>query len=131
MKCQFVKANKDQCRCHAVSGDSFCFNHSEKTKNQKLNAVRKGGYAMKFKPSIMTSPIPLRTGADILGLLEDIVGGLKVGPITPQKANSLVSIAGLALKVQETSQGVKEPMTVFDLLKEKLHKDKVKEQALI
>ena len=85
-----------------MRGKSFCFSHEPSVAEERQQAVRRGGRALKpRKGASQLAPIAIKSVGDILTLLEDTLNRVRTEPMTHQKANCIGYLSGIALKALE------------------------------
>jgi hypothetical protein len=99
-KCQFIKPDSTQCEAKPIKGDTFCFFHSEKTKTQRQEAVKKGGDSLKRSYG-RDDEIKLNCVDDVFILLQQTANDLRQNKINNKTAAILNFIAGTTLKAIE------------------------------
>jgi len=91
-QCAFINANGDSCGGYAVNDDIYCFSHSPKYKNEKLEASRKGGSTSK-RNDVKLNPVMIKTSQDIMDLLTDTINLIRTSTISTAVANSVGYLA--------------------------------------
>lgn len=118
-KCQYIKANQEQCNSFAMAEDVFCYFHSDKTKDQRKESVSRGGKSLKRNYG-REGEVRLRRADDILTLLEQTVEDLRNNRTNTRNANAIFILTGIALKtiefryIEETNEARKIAGKAFD-----------------
>ena len=99
-KCKFIKSDKIQCKANAIQGDSFCFWHSEKVKEQRQEAVTTGGNSPKRSYG-NDEEIKINNTKDVLTLIEQTINDLRKNRTSTRVANAIGYLSGIALKTIE------------------------------
>lgn len=89
MKCKFLKVDGTQCKANAVHQSEYCFTHDPEHKEDKQEAVKKGGLNRKTYLS-PDKPIKIKSISDIQALLAATIEGVWIGQIPAnQPANTI------------------------------------------
>lgn len=104
MKCTHLKENGDTCGAQSMIGSKFCFSHNPDCKDQKLEAVRRGGLHKPDKDERPLAPLPAKSVEDIRNLIEDTVNRIRTEPLTHQKANSIGYLLNITINAIEVAE---------------------------
>lgn len=101
--CEYINPETAE-QCQGFAMDSgLCFSHDPETKEQKLEAVTKGGLAPK-KIKLNLAPVSIKTVEDIMSVLEETINGVRSGEIPcSSPANTIGFLCSHILKAIEIS----------------------------
>lgn len=102
MKCNYIKTNKKQCSANAMIDSKFCFSHNPNTKEQKREAIIKGGKMSKKNHSFLP-PITLNQPKDVVNLLATTINEVRSGSVELRVANCIGYLSGHLIKAIEIS----------------------------
>ena len=100
-KCNYIKTNNEKCNSYPIAGDEHCFFHSEKTVEQRKQAVLAGGQSL--KRNYENDEVTLRSTIDIVELIEKTINELRKNKTSTRIANTVGYLAGISLKAIEQS----------------------------
>lgn len=99
-KCCYTKSNGTTCQAKALSGDSYCFFHSQNPEiiAKRLQANAKGGKQNKLETgSLFSEQFKLKTIGQVRDLLEFTTNTLIQGKITRSKASCIGYLANILI----------------------------------
>lgn len=96
-KCNFSKQDGGQCKAFCMKGDDFCFRHSQKHKQQAIEASRKGGYNRKDKISVGVN-ITIREPEDVKKFLAKLIKLTGSGELPTSDAVRMGSLCKIYLE---------------------------------
>src|SRR3989344_2939145 len=102
MQCKFIKLNKKQCNANALRDTDFCFSHNPATKEEKKEAVIKGGKS----PKKNYNPLPkikIDNTSDVTKLLTVTINEVRAGEINLRVANCIGYLSGHLIRAFEVS----------------------------
>ncbi|MCX6812601.1 MAG: hypothetical protein NTW79_03195 [Candidatus Berkelbacteria bacterium] len=121
MKCSFQKSDGEQCKANAMVGSDFCFSHSSDSKQEHINATRKGGEATHNRDYVQLDPIPVEDASSALYLITDTINRIRTaradGTMDLKTANAIGFLSGKLLECK------KQLLYEEDLLKKHICKD--------
>jgi len=104
IQCKFISLKTGE-RCNAFALESgFCFSHDPETRNEKAEAVSKGGFAPK-KIKLNLSPVKIKTTDDVVNVLEEVINLVRDGNLPcSNPANTIGFLCSHILKAIELSK---------------------------
>jgi hypothetical protein len=101
-RCKYRKGGR-QCKNWAITGDDYCFFHSQRKAIDRARAQRKGGQkALSGKKRVLAqSNIQIEKTSDIVRLLNDTINQVRTGRIEAKIANAVGYLSGICLKALE------------------------------
>jgi len=105
MQCKHIKPDGTACKGFAMKSSDYCFSHNPKTKQQHLEAVKKGGEAMQERNCIKLDPIPVEDALTTAYLITDTINRIRVakpdGTMDLRVANSVGFLSSKLLECRK------------------------------
>ena len=121
MQCKHIKQNGEQCQCHALKDDEYCFRHTTKIPAEvKRQWSVKGGYNRKPRMEKPIELLELNKPDDIVLLLGNCINMLLHGQIDGKLANSIAFMCNPLLRALEISELTKRVEKLETFIEEKL-----------
>lgn len=107
MKCTKILETGEQCQANSMTNSEFCFSHNPETREQVIEAGRKGGQATYYdKGLVKAEPIDiLKDNRAVIYLLADTINRVRKvrgdGSIDIRTANCIGFLSSKLLEAQE------------------------------
>jgi hypothetical protein len=96
-RCAHAHPSGRPCGGFAVAGSPFCFAHDPDQEERRAEARRRGGQA--GKAAVVAGPDrPVRSLADVVGLVEATINDVRAGRLDVRVANAVGVLAGVAIR---------------------------------
>ncbi len=104
LKCTHIFDDGRRCEAFARTGRTFCFSHDPQSRQEKLEAVTKGGMANGISVPEPLTTVEILSPQDVPKLLIRLIGEVRSGEVSPKVGATLGFLAGQLLKAYEVAQ---------------------------
>src|ERR1035437_7368814 len=101
-RCQFIKADKEQCQANAMTDSQFCFSHNPEVADERRDAVKRGGEPPRKVYEPLTV-VRVENTKDVVSLLAITIGEVRAGSIELRVANCIAYLSGHLIKAFEVA----------------------------
>lgn len=105
--CKHTKSDGQACRALAIKNSDYCFFHDPACEEQRREAVILGGKARKTRKvlePVVVQGKTLRTGRDVIKLLEETINQARTGELDPGIANTIGHLSNVLLRAIEVGE---------------------------
>jgi hypothetical protein len=103
-QCEVTKPDGTRCRARVLPGDTRCFAHSERTRQQREAGRRAGGRERSRRLTVLPADTPdleLRTVGDVTLALAATINQVRKGAIDAKVANAVGYLTSVLLRALE------------------------------
>lgn len=101
-KCQFIKAEGQECQANAMTGSEYCFMHNPNMETERQIALSKGGSAPRRAYEAL-SEVKIENTKDVVNLLATTISEVRAGIVELRVANCIGYLSGHLIKAFEVS----------------------------
>jgi len=110
--CTFIKKNGERCQARKLVGSEFCYFHSPEVIVARADARRRGGLARHGGKGETGSYI-IKSGQDVLGILEDVINDACSLEQTTGRAKTIGYLCQVILKGFEVTE-IENRLTILE-----------------
>jgi hypothetical protein len=103
-QCSFIKQDGQKCEAWALKGKDFCYRHDPDSRENSLQASRRGGLVKCSNIEVPLEVVPVSGLRDVVQLLTKTINELRAGQINPRVANALGYLATCLIKALEVAE---------------------------
>lgn len=105
MTCKQIKADGEKCKANAMTGKEYCYLHSpEIPEDEKKENQSKGGKNKNKPLRILTEPVTLENGNDVMILIGDMVNNVLQGKMDINTGKGVTYMLSYHLKAYELAE---------------------------
>lgn len=103
--CEGIKSDGSRCKAAPLADSDFCYFHDPSIAAQRREAQSLGGHGNRLKTLDPDVPdVKLENSEDTAELLSQTINQVRKGLISPQVANSVGYLTGIAMKAAEQNE---------------------------